>query len=173
MNNKTLALTLTAFFAAGLLAVGFARSFFSRCPTDEQLIQIFVQNRSRLQELLTMIAADQGRISYVGRGIVTVDGPLPQERRSKYLREVEALGALSLSQTKSEGGEVTIWMWGTGLSISGPSQSKGFGLILPQNLRRYKIRDRLDGIEKGLSNAVYARRIQGDWYLIFYQSNNE
>jgi hypothetical protein len=167
--NKTVLYLILALLGVGVCYFTISRAAIGACPSDDVLVRSFAKDSARFAHLSEMIEADGRRVSYVGRGVVTVEGlRLSPEREKEYLAEIKNLGVVNLYQNA---GELTIWFWFDAVSIASRSRSKGIALFLDLKKYRYKVESRLDGLEDTGTDGVYVRPLSGNWYIIYLQSS--
>ena len=145
--------------------------FTGKCPTDATLIKWFSAKKKTLDDLLSMIAADDQRVTYVGRGIVEVrPGTLLTEtRKQEYLRKVRETGADFFSYTRNEGATVGLWTDAVSIVASITTTSRCKGIAYIQDITKWhyidRLRPSLDGLETNGLEGLWLRHLEGKWYI--------
>jgi hypothetical protein len=168
MNARILiTLLIGNVLALGLCCVVLGKYFDGTCPTDDSIITWFNSNRKTLEELVSMIEADDESVGYVGHGIVQArpGASILEARKQEYLRKLSQTGADSFAYTRNEGAIVGLWT--DALSISVPSRSKDIEYIPDITKWRYRerLRPTLDGLESNGKEGFWLRHLEGNWYI--------
>ena len=154
-------------FASLLLPIAAQSYFAAKCPTDDAVIAWFHTNKKTLDDMLNMIAADDERVTYVGRGRVQVrpGTSLPEARQQEYLRKLRDTGADFFRYQRNEG--ATFGLWTDAISIAASSRSKDIQYIQDINKWRYRemLSPSLDGLERIGLEGIWLRHIEGKWYI--------
>jgi hypothetical protein len=143
--------------------------FKGKCPSDDAVIEWFHLNKKTLDDMLNMVAADDERVTYVGRGRVEArpGTSLPEARQQEYLRKLRDTGADHFSYQRNEG--ATVGLWTDATSITASSRYKDIQYIQDINKWRYmeRLSPSLDGLERNGLEGIWLRHIEGKWYIVY------
>ncbi len=161
------------FFAASILGCGLLfsgpNSLFHSHPSDEQLIQVYGQQKNELNRLVEMFQDESNNLTVVfsrGNGQCRVVGDYELVRATDHSKCQEAARLLkTLGFQRVDGGQgwLMVTASASGLSVSGSSKGYVYSTTPPGH-----IVDDTDTYQP--YNEIVFRHIEDNWH-IFYESS--
>jgi|GEM_PF-5458015 len=162
-------LILLLIFATSLAGCATTAEVFDPYPTDSQMIEALIANRSKCEVLVQMFEEDSGLSHFDSNGETgSVDKipvtSLPEQRKQSYLELMKATGVRNISRNRYDSTDrsilLQVWWVPNGIFLS--SKSKYY---LYKDSHQTKLVESLDDVYAEGRDANDTRRIDSNWSL--------
>lgn len=137
-------------------------------PSDLAMENAFQAKYQTFSKLLRLFQDDEGAVTYVGKGeVVTYNKEIDKDRKTLYLRYVKDLNCVAAYSND----QLTLWIWGTGLTIASPSESKGYYYIPTLGHLEKAIVPSIDEVEKSGKLGIFLKPLKNNWYIVYMNSD--